>query len=121
MHSWVLSADRPLPLTHVYPCSDPNEKAHFWLSRLADEEPTAAELLDSDVNDRLYFLKNEAVRVRVEDDEFHDDEPGPPMAVDGVYTKAKAKRPPYEITASMACAGLGLVVWWDPQAPQDEG
>jgi len=100
-----------LPHPHAY---DPNEKTHFWLASQAEGETTEAELLDSDLTDRLYIDRGEVVRVRVEDDEFHDDEPGPPKAVDGFWT-TKKKRPPYEVTASMASAGLGLIAWWNPQ------
>ncbi|KAG8878043.1 DNA-directed RNA polymerase III subunit rpc25 [Tulasnella sp. 331] len=101
-----------LPHPHAY---DPNEKTHFWLASEAEAEPTETEMLDSELTDRLYLDRGEIVRVRIEDDEFHDDEPGPPKAVDGVYTRAKARRPPYEITASMATSGLGLIAWWNPQ------
>lgn len=79
------------------PNSDPNEKTHFWVASRAEDEPTEAELLDSELTDRLYIDRGETVRVRVEDDEFHDDEPGPPKSVDGVWAK-KPRRPPYEIT-----------------------
>ncbi|KAG9031868.1 DNA-directed RNA polymerase III subunit rpc25 [Tulasnella sp. JGI-2019a] len=89
-----------LPHPHAY---DPNEKTHFWLASEAETEPTEAEMLDSELTDRLYLDCGEIVRVRVENDEFYDDEPGPPMAVNGVYTRAKAKRPHYEITVSLAC------------------
>jgi len=98
-----------LPYPHAF---DPNEKTHFWLANV-EGEVTETEMLDSDINDRLYIDRGETVRIRVEYDEFHDDEPGPPKAVDGVYSKAKAKRAPYEITASMAGAGIGLTAWWN--------
>ncbi|KAG8927141.1 DNA-directed RNA polymerase III subunit rpc25 [Tulasnella sp. 418] len=99
-----------LPHPHAY---DPNEKAHFWLSNLAEEsDPSEIELLDTNIDDRLYIDLGEMVRIRVEYDEFHDDEPGPPKAVEGVYKKTEPKRPPYEIIASMAGAGLGVLAWW---------
>ena len=40
------------------------------------------------------------MRVRVESDEFHDDEPGPPMAVEGISVTNPNKRPPYTIVVS---------------------
>lgn len=55
------------------------------------------EMLETDVTQRLYIDKGEVVRVRVEEDKFHDDEPGPPKAVDGTYIKPKMQRPHYEI------------------------
>lgn len=83
------------------PLSDPNEKTHFWLSNPPEGDLSETMLLDSDVNERYYIDIGDTVRVRVEYDEFHDDEPGPPKAVDGVYAKAKPRRPPYEITVSI--------------------
>ncbi|KAG8930599.1 DNA-directed RNA polymerase III subunit rpc25 [Tulasnella sp. 408] len=96
--------------------NDPNENAHFTLSG-ADPEMSEEEMLETDVTQRLYIDKGEVVRIRVEEDKFHDDEPGPPKAVDGTYIKPKMQRPHYEIIASMSGAGLGCVAWW--AAPPD--
>ncbi|KAG8898948.1 DNA-directed RNA polymerase III subunit rpc25 [Tulasnella sp. 403] len=105
----IIVPESQLPYPHAF---DPNEKTHFWLANPPEGELSETELLDSDVNDRLYIDKGEVVRIRVEYDEFHDDEPGAPKATDGVYTPSVQKRSPYEITASMAGAGLGLIAWW---------
>lgn len=47
----------------------------------------------------MYVDAGEVVRVRVESDEFYDDEPGPPKATEGVQqVQLEARRPPYSIT-----------------------
>jgi DNA-directed RNA polymerase III subunit RPC8 len=79
--------------------SDPNERAHFWLP---NAEPAASthELLDSPIAERMYIDANEVVRVRVESDEFYDDEPGPPKAAEGVRIAVESRRSPYTMTVS---------------------
>lgn len=81
-------------------CSDPNERAYFWV---ADPDSAAPDLLDTPLTSRMYIDASEVVRVRVEADEFYDDEPGPPKAQDGVMVNGQAKeregrRAPYTIT-----------------------
>ena len=77
-------------------CSDPKERAHFWLP---DSEATSShDLLDSALTDRMYIDAGDVVRVRVAADEFHDDEPGPPKAHEGVQQARENRRPPYTIT-----------------------
>ena len=50
----------------------------------------------------MYIDTAEIVRVRVESDEFYDDEPGPPKAAEGVMqAKAERRRPPYTIIVSL--------------------
>jgi len=99
---------------------DPNERAHFWLPN--SEATSAHELLDSVVADRMYIDTGEVVRVRIESDEFYDDEPGPPKATEGVQQAHENRRPPYTITCSIAEQGLGPVSWWKPGADaMDEG
>lgn len=86
-------------LTLSYAHSDPNERAHFWLP--GAETQSAHEMLDSALTDRMYIDTGEIVRVRVETDEFNDDEPGPPKATDGVQqARDESRRPPYTITVS---------------------
>lgn len=47
----------------------------------------------------MYIDAGEIVRVRIESDEFIDDEPGPPKAAEGVMAaKAERRRPPYTIS-----------------------
>ena len=49
----------------------------------------------------MYIDTGEIMRVRVEADDFHDDEPGPPKATEGVMlAKTERRRPPYSITVS---------------------
>ncbi|KAG8221146.1 RNA polymerase III subunit Rpc25-domain-containing protein [Butyriboletus roseoflavus] len=81
---------------------DPNERAHFWLPE--SEATTSHELLESATADRMYVDQGEIIRVRVEVDEFYDDEPGPPKAAEGVVIKREARRAPYTI----------IVRDWDP-------
>lgn len=94
----------------------------------------------------MYIDAGEVVRVRVEADEFYDDEPGPPKATEGVMANGQAKerenrRAPYTITVrafalfgvslahflcsqgSIAEQGLGPVPWWQNAGMEamDEG
>jgi DNA-directed RNA polymerase III subunit RPC8 len=80
--------------------SDPNERAYFWLP--SSEATSTHELLDSPEAERLYIDQGEIVRVRVERDEFCDDEPGPPKATEGVLIsgQGQARRLPYTVTVS---------------------
>lgn len=85
------------PPTKPHP-SDPNERAHFWIPD--SELTTTSELLDTPVSERMYIDQGEVVRVRVESDEFCDDEPGPPKVTEGVQMKREPKRPPYIVCVS---------------------
>ena len=54
----------------------------------------------------MYIDAGEVVRIRVEADEFYDDEPGPPKATEGVMMNGQAKeregrRAPYTITVRL--------------------
>ncbi|KAJ2929419.1 hypothetical protein H1R20_g7681, partial [Candolleomyces eurysporus] len=102
---------------------DPNERAHFWLP----ESPltSTTDLLDTPTSERMYIDTNEVVRVRVEQDEFYDDEPGPIKVVEGVIQEAEkglaSKRPPYSIVCSIAEQGLGPIVWWSGAQVFEDG
>ncbi|KAG6844155.1 hypothetical protein H0H87_009398 [Tephrocybe sp. NHM501043] len=117
---------------------DPNERAHFWLP---DSELTSThEMLDTPVAERMYIDQGEVVRVRVEADDFFDDEPGPPKMAEEVQVQREAKRAPYNVIVgltfyseantsvdspnwvqcSIAEQGLGPVSWWNG-AGQEEG
>lgn len=93
----------PSPVLHslrFVPYSDPNERAYFWV---ADPDSVTPDLLDTPLTSRMYIDAGEVVRVRVEADEFYDDEPGPPKAQEGVMVNGQAKeregrRAPYTIT-----------------------
>ncbi|KAF8649293.1 hypothetical protein AX16_005897 [Volvariella volvacea WC 439] len=102
---YIPAAYLPQPTTF-----DPNERAHFWLPE--SELTSTHELLDTPVSERMYIDQGEIVRVRVEADEFYDDEPGPPKALDGVVVPREARRSPYTIICSIAEQGLGPVSWW---------
>ena len=94
----------PIQASHIFSVvalySDPNERAYFWLP--SSEATSTHELLDSPEADRLYIDQGEIVRVRVERDEFCDDEPGPPKATEGVLIsgQGQARRLPYTVTVS---------------------
>ncbi|KAF9070361.1 polymerase III polypeptide H [Rhodocollybia butyracea] len=92
-------------------CFDPNQTEYFWIP---DCELTMRhEMLETPIADRTYFEKGDVVRLRVEGDEFTDDEPGPPKAQDGVaIVPPPPRQAPYSIVASMAESGLGPVSWW---------
>ncbi|KAK7462873.1 DNA-directed RNA polymerase III complex subunit Rpc25 [Stygiomarasmius scandens] len=97
---------------------DPNERAHFWLP---DSELTKSQdLLDTPTAERMYIDSGEILRVRVEGDEFYDDEPGPPKALEGVQVEREARRAPYSIICSIAEQGLGPIAWWKGE-PVTEG
>ncbi|KAF7799157.1 hypothetical protein EIP86_010388 [Pleurotus ostreatoroseus] len=65
------------------------------------ESTSPHDLLDSPTTERMYIDPGEILRVRVEADEFYDDEPGPPKATEGVQqAKTEARRAPYTITQS---------------------
>ncbi|KDQ19103.1 hypothetical protein BOTBODRAFT_63227 [Botryobasidium botryosum FD-172 SS1] len=95
-----------LPHPHAF---DPNDRQHFWVP-----DRTTEELLDEPLPQRNYLEAGEYIRVRVESDEFYDDEPGPPKVIEGVAVQDDTyRRPPYRIICSIAEAGLGLISWWD--------
>ncbi|KDN47117.1 hypothetical protein RSAG8_03894, partial [Rhizoctonia solani AG-8 WAC10335] len=101
---------------------DHNEQAFFWLPPhhwTSDEPPSTTQLLDTDITTRLYLDRNEVIRLRVERDEFYDNEPGPrkadtsqPGQEERVEDDADRKAP-YTITASIHGDGLGALVWWE--------
>ncbi|KAI0295400.1 polymerase III polypeptide H [Multifurca ochricompacta] len=115
--------DMWIPLVYLpQPCAfDPNERAYFWLPS-SEATSTHYELLDSPVAERLYIDQGEIVRVRVEKDEFWEDEPGPPKATDGVLISGDARGVPYKVTCSIGEQGLGPTTWWkDAGTRMDEG
>lgn len=75
--------------------SDPNEQQYFWNPQA--EGSSATELLDTPIDERNYIEPGGLIRVRVDSDEFHDDEPGPPRAIEGVSVEDHSRRPPYQI------------------------
>jgi DNA-directed RNA polymerase III subunit RPC8 len=78
-------------------------------------------MLDAPISERMYIDQNEVVRVRVEQDEFFDDEPGPTKFVEGVIQERANARAPYTITCSIAEQGLGPLVWWSGAQQVVEG
>ncbi|PPQ95562.1 hypothetical protein CVT26_008590 [Gymnopilus dilepis] len=112
-----------IPVTYLPQPSafDPNERAHFWIP----DSPltTATELLDTPLTERMYIDQGEVVRVRVEADEFCDDEPGPIKVSEGVVQQVKreGRRPNYMICCSIAEQGLGPVAWWSGASQAEDG
>jgi len=96
------------------PSSDPNERAYFWIP----DSPltTATELLDTPVSSRMYIDKGEVCRVRVEADEFCDDEPGPPKATEGVVVRREQGRAPYVICVSYSPLCINDILLIQPSA-----
>ncbi|KAF8638765.1 hypothetical protein AX17_001981 [Amanita inopinata Kibby_2008] len=98
---------------------DPNERAHFWLPD--SSLTTVHEMLDTPLTERMYIDQGEVIRVRVEADEFYDDEPGPPKALDGVVVRHEPKRAPYVVICSIVEQGLGPVAWWKASQVEEDG
>lgn len=48
----------------------------------------------------MYIDQGEVLRVRVEAEDFYDDEPGPPKMAEGVQVVRDPKRAPYNIIVS---------------------
>ncbi|KAJ7230556.1 RNA polymerase III subunit Rpc25-domain-containing protein [Mycena pura] len=99
---------------------DPNERAHFWVPS-SDSESKPHELLDTPIAERMWIDKGEIIRVRVESDEFYDDEPGPIKMTEGVQVaKEVQSRAPFTIFASMAEQGLGPTSWWNAAQMEED-
>jgi len=84
----------------IFSASDPNERAYFWIPDSTLSTPS--ELLDTPLSDRMYIDPGEVVRVRVEADDFCDDEPGPTKQPEagGMPVKREQRRAPYVICVS---------------------
>ncbi|KAF7317808.1 Sialidase domain-containing protein [Mycena kentingensis (nom. inval.)] len=100
----------PPPARPTRPRRDPNERAHFRLASNPDINPS--EMLDTPIDERMWIDKGEVVRIRVESDEFYDDEPGPVKMADGVQVIRDLPTAPFTIFASMAEQELGPTAWW---------
>ncbi|GJJ11188.1 hypothetical protein Clacol_005420 [Clathrus columnatus] len=112
--------DLYIPLNYLPQPSafDPNEQAFFWLP---DSELTSTiEMLDTPLTSRMYIDRNEPIRIRIESDEFFDDEPGPTKAAEGVLVQKPLRRSPYQVTCSIAEQGLGPVAWWDGSGAEQD-
>ena len=68
----------------------------------------------TDDGEDLFFDKEETVRFRVEEEEWHDQTPlGPADRANEENGVVVVKQNPYGIIASMEDAGLGPCMWWD--------
>ncbi|KAJ7595970.1 polymerase III polypeptide H [Mycena floridula] len=90
---------------------DSTERAHFWVPEA--EEPSNESLLATPAGSRMYIDAGETLRIRVEADEFYDDEPGPPQIVEGIVQPREKRRAPYTVLCSIAEQGLGPLPWWN--------
>jgi DNA-directed RNA polymerase III subunit RPC8 len=70
----------------------------------------------------LYFDSHETVRIRVEEETWHDQ--APTKATGGENEQdmevENNKQAPYGITASMEESGLGPCLWWDGDDEDEE-
>jgi DNA-directed RNA polymerase III subunit RPC8 len=69
----------------------------------------------------LYFDSHETVRIRVEEETWHDQ--APTKATGGENEQddgEKDKHAPYGIIASMEESGLGPCLWWDGGEEEEE-
>lgn len=105
--SYNLSFFPLLSFLNLLNTSDPNERCHFWMSE--STLTSSAELLDTPVAERMYIERDEIIRVRVETDEFYDDEPGPPKLTEGVQVKRESKRAPYTVCVSTITFVVSLI------------
>lgn len=76
--------------------SDPNQQLFFFNPE--GEGLSALQLLDTPKEQRNYIDIGCYMRVRVEEEVFSDDEPGPPQASEGVAVVRERINPPYSIT-----------------------
>ncbi|QRV88735.1 DNA-directed RNA polymerase III subunit C25 [Ceratobasidium sp. AG-Ba] len=103
-----------LPIASVF---DLNEQAFFWIPVDAESPiPTPSQLLDTDVSNRRYLDRGDIIRLRVERDEFYDNEPGPRKGESILEERAEDdvdRKAPYTIIASIQQLGLGPFSWWE--------
>ena len=59
-------------------------------------EPTATHLLSTPQAERMYIDASEIIRLRVESDEFNDDEPGPVKVVNGEVVRDEEREREWE-------------------------
>lgn len=58
----------------------------------------------------MYIDQGEVLRVRVEAEDFYDDEPGPPKMAEGVQVVRDPKRAPYNIIVRFYSSFLQTLV-----------
>ena len=69
----------------------------------------------------LYFDSHETVRIRVEEETWHDQAPTKATGGEnGEDDSEKGKHAPYGIIASMEESGLGPCLWWDGGEEEEE-
>lgn len=93
------SLEHHTPNTHLGSysvLSDPNQQLFFFNPE--GEGLSALELLDTPKEQRNYISIGCYMRVRVEQEIFSDDEPGPPEASEGVALVKERSKAPYSIT-----------------------
>ncbi|KAF9004642.1 polymerase III polypeptide H [Cyathus striatus] len=113
------------------PCTfDSKERAWFWapdfsLPRSPHPPRLQEAMLKIPAEERMYVDAGEAVRVRVEAEEWCDDDPGPSAGAAGQSVaggeEKRVKRAPYSILCSMSEQGLGPILWWNNATQVEEG
>lgn len=78
--------------------SDPNQQLFFFNPE--GEGMSALELLDTPKEQRNYIDIGCYMRVRVEQESFSDEEPGPPEAVEGIARVRERTKAPYSIVVT---------------------
>ena len=59
----------------------------------------------------MYIDQGEVLRVRVEAEDFYDDEPGPPKMAEGVQVMREPKRAPYNIIVGSSIPIFNFANW----------
>ena len=92
----ILQYDRTrYPSANLYGYSNVKEQCWVWRNEGSD----------------FYFDKHDWVRVRIEQEHWHDTSPVAPMTDEQLASSDR--KSPYSITASMMHSGLGNVIWWE--------
>ncbi|KAH9913452.1 uncharacterized protein BXZ73DRAFT_106927 [Epithele typhae] len=98
------------------PCAfDPSERAHFWLP--GSEVTSSHELFASPLAEWMYIEAAGVLRVRVEADEFHDDELGPPKTRERLVKCAVPRIP---LPEDMVCHFYPLPIALDPHIDRQQ-
>ncbi|KAK8847497.1 hypothetical protein IAR55_005355 [Kwoniella newhampshirensis] len=103
-----------LPPNSAY---DPQQKSFFWVA--AEDQPTMTQeqLMNTELDNRLYIDEGEPIRFRVNSVEWQDVRPTPQNMLDeangeDIPVKDPIEKAGYKILATIAESGLGVTGWW---------
>ncbi|WWD21588.1 hypothetical protein CI109_106074 [Kwoniella shandongensis] len=103
-----------LPPNSAY---DPQQKSFFWVA--AEDQPTMTQeqLMNTELDNRLYIDEGEPIRFRVNSVEWQDVRPTPQNMLDEANAEEVPEKDPiekagYKILATIAESGLGVTGWW---------